>query len=142
MTAVQGYLSKVGIKAPLDWVDSASYDKFRIGGWNNALLCNALVVSPNGGVWATTVFGQTARYYPSMDKTDESAALLAAIKSTKEYEPANMQKLLRYIYDNSMVIPLYGTSRGDLMQPYVHDTGMYKGSGWTKWKPADAWLSK
>jgi peptide/nickel transport system substrate-binding protein len=142
MTAVQGYLNKLGIKATLEWVDSATYDKARIGGWKNGLLCNAMVVSPNGGVWATTIFGQTAAYYPSMDKTNDSAALLSAVKSSREYDPALMKKFNQYIYDTTMVNPLFGTSRGHIMQKYVKDTGMYAGSGWTKWSPENAWLNK
>jgi peptide/nickel transport system substrate-binding protein len=142
MVAVQGYLNKMGIRTSVDWVDPTTYDKYRVGGWQNGLLCNALVVSANGGMWAKTAFFQKGAYYPSLNKTDESAKLLTAVRSSKEYDPALMGNLNRYIYDTSMVIPLYATSRGHLYQSWVHDIGMYQGSGWTKWIPENIWLSK
>jgi peptide/nickel transport system substrate-binding protein len=142
MEAVQGYLNKAGIIADMQWVDHATFNKSRMGGWENALLASMVVVGTNASVGAKTYLSQTGVHYPSLDKTDEMENLLEDARLSPTYDPELMKKYIRYIYDNAVIIPLWAPPRGDVIQPYVHDTGFYSLSGWTEWTPADTWLSK
>jgi H+/gluconate symporter-like permease len=50
--------------------------------------------------------------------------------------------VLKYMYDNEMVICLNATMRGQVMATYVMDAGFYTYDRATFWNPAKAWLNK
>jgi hypothetical protein len=85
---------------------------------------------------------QNASNYPSMLKTDEFQQLYIQSRQSIEYDPAKVQKMIRYLFDNALVTPLYAIKRGDVLQTYVHDTGFYTKQAWPGWNPSDVWLSK
>jgi peptide/nickel transport system substrate-binding protein len=141
--AVQGFLSKVGIDAQLDWVDFASFVQYVMGGWNDALLACANGFSAaniNQGI--DFVWSQNAAFFPSVLKTDQLQGLLNESMGAKDYDPAKVQKVLRYMFDEAMFLPLYCITRGHAVQSYVHGTGFYSMQSWAVWQPAETWLSK
>jgi ABC-type transport system substrate-binding protein len=141
--AVQGFLSKVGINAQLDWVDFAGFVQYVMGGWENAFLsCANGFSAANLNEGIDFVWSQSAAFFPSVLKTDELQRLIDESMSSRDYDPVLVQKVLRYIHDEAMFLPLYCISRGHAIQPYVHDSGFYTKLGWTQWTPADCWLSK
>ncbi|OGO32055.1 MAG: hypothetical protein A2Z29_08965 [Chloroflexi bacterium RBG_16_56_11] len=141
--AVQGFLSKVGIEAQLDWVDFAGFVQYVMGGWKDAILACANGFSAanlNQGI--DFVWSQTAAFFPSVLKTDQLQTLLNESMGAKDYDPALVQKVLRYMHDEVMFLPLYCITRGHAVKPYVHDTGFYTQQSWAVFTPADTWLSK
>jgi len=141
--AVQGFFSKVGIDAQLDWVDYASFLKYVMGGWQNAILACANGVGANQNQYIDTVWSQNAAFFPSVLKTGQMQALINESMGAKDYNPALVQKVLRYMHDEAMFIPLYCITRGHAVQPYVRDTGFYTlGSPANSWQPGETWLSK
>jgi peptide/nickel transport system substrate-binding protein len=142
VTAVQSYLSKVGIQAELQILDFASYGNYRTKGWNNALLAGMTGFMANMNSAFNMYWTQTATMYPSVLKSDEFQALHVASLTSKEFDPALEQKVIRYMNDNALCLPLWAGARGDVMKPFVKDTGFYTGQAWTNWKPAFTWLDK
>lgn len=141
--AVQGFLSKVGIEAQLDWVDYAGFVQYVMGGWKDALLsCANGFSAANLNQGIDFVWSQNAAFFPSVLKTDELQKLLNESMRAKDYDPALVQKVLQYIHDEAMFIPLYCISRGHALKPYVEDAGFYSMQSWTTWRPADCWLNK
>jgi peptide/nickel transport system substrate-binding protein len=141
--AVQGYLAAIGINAQLDWIDFAGFVQYVMGGWNDAILACANGFSAaniNQGI--DFVWSQTAAFFPSVQKTDQLQTLLDESMASKDYDPALVQKVLRYIYDTAMFLPLYCITRGHAIQSYVHDSGFYTQQNWAVFTPADTWLSK
>jgi hypothetical protein len=77
-----------------------------------------------------------------MAKSDELQNLYLQSLAAKDYDPALMQKVVQYCYDNALFTPAWAAARGDVIKPYVRDTGFYSLQSWGSWKPYQAWLSK
>ena len=142
--AIQGYLSKVGINAQLDWVDFAGFVQYVMGGWTDAMLfCANGFNAGNMNSGIDFVWSQTAPFFPSVKKTDELQAMINASLTSRDYDPELVKKILRYINDEAMFLSLYCITRGHAMQPYVHDSGMDNTlQALMSFTPADTWLSK
>jgi peptide/nickel transport system substrate-binding protein len=142
--AIQGFLSKVGIEAQLDWVDFAGFVQYVMGGWQDALLfCANGFYAGNLNDGIDFVWTQSAAFFPSVLKTDELQSLVTASLRSKDYNPALVQKTLRYMHDEAMFLPLYCISRGHALKPYIHDTGMDSTlQALMSWTPENTWLSK
>ncbi len=50
------------------------------------------------------------------------------------------KKLMRYLTDNALIIPVYGTPAYAMQQPYVHSTEYTQ--GFTRWDMFDVWMEK
>jgi ABC-type transport system substrate-binding protein len=141
-TAVQGYLSKIGITLDVNLMDHASYTDLSLKGWKNGFAAGAKSVDGNMDYALNLAWTQTTPYHPSMDKPDAFQALYNTAAAAKTFDPALTQKAIKYMYDNEMYIPVYCNSRGQVMQTYVHDTGFYTFHNWASWRPSDVWLNK
>jgi hypothetical protein len=75
-------------------------------------------------------------------KSDELQKLFMQSLSSKDYDPILMQKVIQYCYDNALFAPVWAGARGDVIKPWVKDTGLYTLQSWGSWKPAEAWLDK
>lgn len=141
VTGIQGYLSKIGIQVKLDMLEYASFQNAISKGWTNGMLATARSTVPNLNV-SSIVWTKDSPLHVSVDKTNAFYALYNDSVNSKDYSPALVQKMIRYIYDNVMIIPIYAVSRGEIMQSYVHDTGFYTRQHFWYWEPANIWLSK
>jgi ABC-type transport system substrate-binding protein len=142
VTALQGYLSKVGIEAQLDYLDVRTYINFRIGGWKNGILVGPWGFDANLNNSFGRAFSQTTQTSRSMLKTDEFEKYYNDSLHSAQFEPALAQKMIRYLYENALVLPLYSISRGVILKNYVHDGGFYSKQTWPYWEPANLWLDK
>jgi ABC-type transport system substrate-binding protein len=142
VTAVQGYLSKVGIQAQLDYIDIRTYLNFRSGGWKNALLTGAYGFDANLNSSFSRYFVRDSGWCPSMLKTDEFQKYFNDSLHSASFEPALAQKMIRYLYDNALVIPIYQITRGAVLKNYVHDGAFYSKQAWPGWEPENIWLDK
>ncbi|MFC2020731.1 ABC transporter substrate-binding protein [Chloroflexota bacterium] len=52
------------------------------------------------------------------------------------------QKSVMYIYDEAMLVPLWGTSQPFVLHKSIHDTGFLISGQSHLWRPANAWMSK
>ena len=142
VTAIQGYLSKVGIQAQLDYLDVRTYVNFRRNGWNNGILTGAYGFDANLNSSFARGFSQTTDSTRSMLKTDEFENYFNDSLHSASFEPALAQKMIRYLYDNALVLPVYSIARGVILKDYVYDGGFYSQQVWPYWEPANLWLDK
>ena len=111
LTAIQGYLAEVGIRAKIEVGDPAKfYGEWSAGGWHNGLILRGYGFQPNilenftnwwrhppnGGMFASL-------YYPE----NWDARCDAAVAETDPAEQKRMvQELVKTIHDDCMSIPL------------------------------------
>jgi peptide/nickel transport system substrate-binding protein len=141
VTGIQGYLSKIGIKTNIDMLEYASFQDKISKGWKNGMLVTARSIVPNMNVSAIVLTKESPNH-ASLDKTNEFYTLYLDSMNAKTFSATLAQKMVRYIYDNVMLMPIYAVARGEVMQSYVHDTGFYTRQHFWYWEPADIWLSK
>jgi peptide/nickel transport system substrate-binding protein len=140
--ALQGYLSKVGINMELNIMDHGTYTQIRNTGWTNGFIVGGMAFDGNMNYALNANFTQNTAANPSLLKPDEFQSLYNSAAAAKEFDPALTKKVTKYIFDNAMFLPVYCISRGQVMQPYVHDTGFYTSHNFAPWEPANTWLSK
>jgi peptide/nickel transport system substrate-binding protein len=141
INAIQGMLAKIGINFDINLVEHPAYQTAQKSGWEGLNIVGKAL--DNNLNWALrTAFSQTVADEASLDKTDEFQALLDASQASKDYDPALVGKVLKYMYDNSMVVPLNATQRAQVMQPYVMDPTFYTFNRATIWAPEKMWLNK
>lgn len=142
VTAIQGFLGKVGIKVNLNMADMATCSTYQTQGWNNGFIGAAragIIGNINSGLSNWTF---DSPWHSSLLKTPEFIQLYTDSLTAKQYDPALARKAVQYLYDNTTVITVYAVSRGVVLQPYVHDTGFYTYQNFWYWDPAKTWLSK
>ncbi|MGD0794612.1 MAG: ABC transporter substrate-binding protein [Dehalococcoidales bacterium] len=141
LVAEQGMLAKIGITINVNIIDHPTYTNQINKGWDGLAAAGKLIDANMG--WAlTTNFGQTVVSNASLDKTNDFQALLNAALASKDYDPALVGKVVKYMDDNQMVIVLNATMRGQVMANYVMDPGFYTYDRATFWNPAKTWLNK
>jgi peptide/nickel transport system substrate-binding protein len=147
-TAVQSYLSLIGIKMTLDAADRARSLQIQTGGWNNHLLGYSMPCSlgMEPGQALIGNFSSIAnRITPESfyNPPDYDAKLsLAIAERDPEKSKTMFQELNRLIIDEyCMAIPLFVNSQFVVNSFNVHDLdkGKYNAS---QWRPEKAWLSK
>jgi peptide/nickel transport system substrate-binding protein len=142
-TAVQGYLSKIGIQLEVNLMDHAAYTQLANTGWKNGFAAGAKALDGAMNYALNLNWSQTTISNASMAKPDAFQELLNNALASKNFDPSLTQKVTKYMYDNEMYIPIYCTSRGEVMQSYVHgDNGFYTLHNWGSWTPAKVWLDK
>ena len=134
VVAEQGMLAKIGITMNINLIDHPAYNTAIQKGWEGFAAAGKLIDANMG--WALgTNFSQKVVGQASMDKTNEFQALLEAALASKDYDPALVQKAVKYLYDNNSVICLNATMRGQVMANYVMDAGFYTYDRATYWNP-------
>lgn len=141
VTAIKGYLGKVGINVNLTMQDMSGFGALAMGGWHDSLLGAARSTEVNLNR-SLNMWTKENPWHVSVDKTDDFYRLYKDACKTKEYDVSLTQKAVQYMFDNAMVTPVYAVSRGVVMPSYIHDTGFYTHQMFWHWDPADTWLSK
>jgi ABC-type transport system substrate-binding protein len=142
LTAIQTYLNNAGISTELDIADPVRFASINKEGWHNGLMLtqagiNSTEIRPikaffdSRGVNNRSIFRA-----PGFQQTLEQAIA----EPNPEIHRGLMQKLVRMMYDEAMVTPLWATSDICVMQQSVQDVDILGPSaGWT---PGNVWLSK
>jgi peptide/nickel transport system substrate-binding protein len=141
MTAVQGYLDAVGIKATFNFADNASYIKARTSSWSG-LLAGAIGLDANENNSMARYYIKSATNYPNMIKSAEFDTMYMTSLTSKNYDPALMQKMIIYLYDNALVNGLWTINHANICQSYVHDGGFMSMQTWPGWTPDTCWMEK
>jgi len=140
--AIQDYLAKVGITAEVVVADAGMYREFQMKGWENGFVCGPFSCDLNLNISLNFIWTTNSPFVAGMQKTDELDNIYNAASATKDLEPELIQKAPQYIFDTVMFIPVYLTSRGSVLKPFVRDTGLYTYFQFMNWDPASAWLDK
>lgn len=123
-TAVQTYLTAVGIRVTLDLADMARYFAavFSPAGWTDLVLA-ASGINPDG-TDLFTHFGPRPMTYRFGFIAKSPEFLGACEKALKTHEPAalksSLQQAVRQASEDATVIPLWRSAQVDIMRDYVH----------------------
>jgi len=107
VTAMQSFLGKVGIEAEVQIVDSATFNKLRTTGWKNGILTSPLGMDANFNSTIERYFSKETVNFISALRTDEFDNLYQQSLHSQQADPALMQKMIRYIYDNALITCLW-----------------------------------
>jgi ABC-type transport system substrate-binding protein len=140
--AIQGMLANVGIKVTLEVTDMASWSNYSLKGWQNALLFGPSAFGANHNKMFSYNMSQSSAQWKSLLKPNDIEQMYLAARATKNIDPALTQKWVQAIFDQCEVIPLYNTTRGDILQNYVYGTNFYTQASFISWTPADTWMNK
>jgi len=73
---------------------------------------------------------------PEQEKMDKEAQKLTSLKAQEKIT----KKLMRYLTDNALIIPVFDSSVASMLQPWVHST-QYK-QGFVRWQTEEVWMEK
>jgi len=73
---------------------------------------------------------------PEQTAMDAEAQLIADPKG----QALITEKLMRYLTDNALILPVYGTPAYVMQQPWVHSTQYTQ--GFTRWDTGEVWMEK
>ena len=140
--AIQSYLSKVGIQAEIELPEMAAFFQMRTTGWKNALLFEGSPISANPLGSYKQVLDPANHWWESIIKSEELLKRLNEALSTPAADPALAQKLVHYVWDQNLIIPIGYLAEVYPMQPWVHDPGFNTISNPMYWHPENVWLSE
>jgi len=132
-TAIQGCLADVGIEAKIEVSDMGRFMVMEEEGWNNGLMLNIVSLATNYVVDFLNNFGPlpTKYSFASFGRTPEYEALCQQVQSAQDdkSEREIVQKMIKQLGEDAIVIPLFGSPACITVQPYVHfytypETGM------------------
>jgi peptide/nickel transport system substrate-binding protein len=142
VVAVQGYLSKVGIDAPITALDMGAYTQEQITGWQGLAIAGAMLPADPEIVLADMCMVNAA-INVSIYRSQDLENLYLATVGTKEFDPELMKKQTRGINDAAAILPIYIMLGGGVFNPYVKDPGCCTGQVATGvWTPENCWLDK
>jgi peptide/nickel transport system substrate-binding protein len=145
-TAVQGYLSKVGIIVVLDPADQGRATQLITQGWNNSLMFYYVYMSIGYDVGSAlnTLMSNRAKSFVSIGIPADYDAKLIQINSEKDLTVRNqqLQDLSKMIIDDYCIaIPFFLSSGLWASTKALHDCDMQT-YGAVEWSPEKMWLSK
>jgi len=146
LTAVQGYLSEVGIDAELDIAERGRFYQIIVGGgWEDSM------VFVQGGAGVKAAFGLrlamssksiafgSMLHVPEVDEVIYEACVTADFETKK----ALVHEALRMITDDYCVTTVgWSATYIAAKHPYVHDDGLGMSAETYSFTPEDAWIEK
>ncbi|MBI4296846.1 MAG: hypothetical protein HY667_06995 [Chloroflexi bacterium] len=145
LVAAQGFLREVGIEATVDVADAGRFVTLTQQGWKNMLVYRAFRVPPDWLQFAYTYVSPKTLESKSMLRPAGfedllQTALLAPDMASKK---TASQAVIKTIYDEAMVVPLWASLSTLPYAKNVNNIGYYVPWGQNKlWGPSDVWLSK
>jgi peptide/nickel transport system substrate-binding protein len=146
-TAVQGFLSKVGITAEIDLLSATRFTEVSAEkGWTNALNLLEFRGGPDYALLIPRYFGPKAYnawLVSVIHPEDALAAMEGAIAArTQAEKQAATWEAQQYLFDKYLIcIPIEHGIVTNAKYPYVKDEGIYLADA-SVWTPEDAWLDK
>jgi ABC-type transport system substrate-binding protein len=141
-SGIKGFLDEAGFDCEIDVGDSARYfSSIYSTGWDD--LCFAASgIEANYLVTIGRWFSPESKVLPNFEKPQAIRNLwneALAAKADLDQE-AITRKIIRYVYDEALICPLYKLPTAGIMQPYVHTN--YLRQGMLKWDLAGDWMEK
>jgi len=138
MTA--SFLKDIGINATLDLADQTRFTSLKTGGWKNSIMIGTHIFSLSG---IDSNFGRGVQTYHDvlrpagwLDKLDA-----ASVEINDNKRIAALQGVVKMIWDDSMMVPLYGVDNYLVQNKKVHNFNWCDGYS-MYYNAADGWLSK
>ena len=146
LTAVQSYWKAVGVDAAVNQFPRVQYVALRSQGWNNGYIdLNNLVVPMYISVIPKLLPAQYTRpLLVSTLKPPGYAEAIAQAVGTRDFSllKARTQAVVKMLYDNATVLPLYSLCDPIAMDKSVRDSGFGGVKSVYLWSPEKVWLNK
>lgn len=143
MVDIQSQLGKAGIKIELDFPEYAKYLEYRQGGpWSGAILAQPTAVGANYNGNLTQYWAAPSTLFRSLQRPAELQPLADASVNSVTLDANKIKAIVKLLYDDAMVIPLYDAKSGAAVQDYLRDGGFLMLSNHFTYKPDTSWLSK
>ena len=140
---IQNFLKQVGIEVDLELATPGQSVEYRRKGWNG-LYCAAVVYFPIHPIQGIEAYiGPRTMEFPSLKRPKDMQAVFDDALSTREFEPRRGQQIVKLIFDDVMVVPLFTSPTFAIATKNVHDAGFHTHSSQrVNWTPERAWLAK
>jgi len=142
MTAIQGQLAEANITVNLEIADSAKFQEYTLSGWNNGYLYGGPSGASNWINSLSSFLNPESPNYAVTAKSPEFTALFNEARNSKEKDPVKELAVIKYIYDNAMVLPVQNITRAWVTASFVKDAGFFTDAANFYWTPGKAWLDK
>jgi len=145
-TAIQRYLSDVGINVQLDPVTAPKFTQVMQQGWKNSLVvCSPqfpIGYSPLNTI-SKNISARANNFTSVLHPTDIEDKLNQAFAEPDQDKMAKMvQEIQKMIFDDYCLInPIYISTSIVAEYPYVQDVQIYEPFG-SDWRPYNGWLNK
>jgi ABC-type transport system substrate-binding protein len=139
---VQAYLAAVGIKADIEIADPELWKQYRATKpWHNAMLFRHFSSDPNF-TWSLFDF-HTAREYGQTSVLRNFDDILNEMLQARDDETMvkTTRKVVKHIYDEAIVIPLFLDSGISAASKKVHSLG-FDQDHLMQWTPWDVWMEE
>jgi ABC-type transport system substrate-binding protein len=126
--AIKAYLETVGIRATVNYYETAKYYEYRNGTWHNGLVVEPIANGNYGNYNATlnNYFGRNAVTFLSLGKSDAFLSALDTSMASAYPEAALEQAACKAAFDDAMVIPFSQRITFWMLQPNntIQDLGL------------------
>lgn len=143
MTAVQNYLSKIGIEVKLVNVDNAKWAALVSSKWDGMI--NApMSLNPSTLVVMNRMFGKNGLYSKNIFHPEKVEQLIADARSAPDYDSykKSVQYLQKEVYEeNVLAFPVFSFNGAISMDKKVQNLQMRAINGFD-WNPEDVWMKK
>ena len=143
-TAIKRYLDDAGFQVNLDMADSGRFfgSVYRTG-WKDLVWVNPTDDGPTSLISFQRYFGHdpinpffSFVLPPELKKMSEESITLEKEAEQK----AITNKIVRFMTDEALTIPVYAVPKGYMTQPWVHTDYLRQGMG--TWATAEMWMEK
>jgi len=138
--AVQRYLNEAGFKCTMKSLTFAAGTDMMFHGWDGIFFCG---VNPDMDYLqrAERYVSANSVMYPSILRPAALQPLVdeALTARASEGKTAAAKQIVKFVYDQSLIIPLYETGGEQIIATYVQDSG-FGVRGQTFWDPAKCWI--
>ena len=143
LLAIQSYLRTVGINTNLNVVDRGRFSEYDLKGWHNGLVYIAWGHAPNYVHTMERFLGPTGPRGKSLLRPEGWKEVLGEALTAKDFQVHKKltQKAVKFIYDNTMVIPLWEVPNYAVHQEYVYNTNFFT-PRIMEWTSGKAYISK
>jgi len=141
--AVKAYLDDAGFSTDLDIADPGRfYGSVWGNGWKDIAYFFTGADENFLGTFEAWFGPEAKTHLASYEPPEELAAMCE--KATTYFDEADQkaitEKMVRYVADNALIIPLYNQPAAYIYQPWVHTS--YLKTGFIRWKLFDTWMEK
>jgi peptide/nickel transport system substrate-binding protein len=144
MTAVQGYLAKVGIDGELEPLTWAKRDQISVSGWDGLQPWTSRPDPDLAWTMPRTLSSSGVVYTKSIIHPEKIEKTLVDVRKANSFKEkkALAYELQRLVFDEYAVFtPFYVKVLFGAKYPAVHTDGFYTIEG-SQWTPEDAWMER
>ncbi|MBN1188836.1 MAG: ABC transporter substrate-binding protein [Dehalococcoidales bacterium] len=143
VVALQGYLSKVGIQAEIQYPDAGKFTTdYMMGTWNNAIIYQPVAGFANYMNIFSILFSPVTNWHPSWEKTPAYVEAYTAALSAPSPDIELIRAVTDLITNEALMTPINEGGRGWAYSSYVKDAGILETSLPPFLKLEQAWLDK